>query len=189
MAENESVKTAIRRRLIGLAAVVAITLAISPLLFDAAGYKERQLENRIPLAPAKHALMEVTPIYQTIPEAQAPAQPGSTAEVAPPSDAIIAAAGDGLPEVLPSDDTPGLDSRGIPVAWTLQLASFKDERNAKALRMDLNAAGYKVYIRHSDELVRVYIGPEMQRSRLENLQEAIKKDYSLDGMILRFTTE
>ncbi len=89
----------------------------------------------------------------------------------------------------PSEDMPTLDANGIPAAWSLQLASFRDERNAKSLRAELTQAGYKVYIRRADELVRVYVGPEMQRTRLEKLKVTIKEQYSLDGMIVRFTTE
>ena len=75
------------------------------------------------------------------------------------------------------------------VAWTLQLASFRDEANAKALRTELLDAGYKVYIRHISGLVKVFVGPELQRTRLESLQAALKEEYSLDGIVVRFTTQ
>ncbi len=189
MVDAESVKATIRRRIIGTAAIVAIFMSITPLLFDAAGYKERQLENRIPTAPDRYPVMEVTPLYQEIAEPSAAADPAPTAKIPAPSETVISGMGANGPDLRADEDTPGLDSRGIPVAWSLQLASFKDESNAKALRSDLNKAGYKVYIRHGGDLVRVYIGPEMQRTRLEKLQETIKSDYSLDGMIVRFTTE
>lgn len=189
LAEQQEVRVQMRRRLMGLGAVVAISLAITPLLFDAAGYRERQLENRIPPAPELSPPVEITPIYPRIEEPVEPVTIEPAPEVAPPSESVAAAIKDDRPEVLPSEDTPSLDSRGIPVAWTLQLASFKDEQNAKALRADLNKAGYKVYIQHSSDLVRVFIGPDMQRSRLEQLQDTIKRDYSLDGMIVRFSTD
>ncbi len=50
MAQDALVQASIRRRLIGLAALLIISLAVSPLIFDAAGYKERHIENRIPPA-------------------------------------------------------------------------------------------------------------------------------------------
>lgn len=189
MAEQQEVRVQMRRRLMGLGAVVAISLAITPLLFDAAGYRERQLENRIPPAPQLRPPVEITPINPRIVEPAEPVSIEPAPEVAPPSEAVAAAIEEDGPAILPSEDTPSLDSRGIPVAWSLQLASFKDEQNAKALRADLIDAGYKVYIQNSSDLVRVFIGPEMQRSRLEQLQETIKRDYSLDGMIVRFTTD
>jgi DedD protein len=108
---------------------------------------------------------------------------------APPVEVVEKMQQRALDEVSPAEDMPRLDENGIPAAWSLQLASFKDERNAKSLRADLTKAGYKVYIRRANDLVRVYIGPEMQRTRLESLKESIKEQYSLDGMIVRFTTQ
>lgn len=189
MAEPASLAYSFRRRLIGVVAVVVISVAIAPLLFDAAGYKERHIENRIPPAPPSFPVMEVTPINQPTGSSDEPAAVAPPVELVPPQDKVLKEIPAQVSEFSQSVDTPRLDQDGIPVAWSLQLASFRDERNAKALRADLIKAGYKVYIRHSDELVRVYIGPEMQRTRLEKLQETIRKDYSLDGMIVRFTTE
>lgn len=192
MADAAQVKSGLKRRMIGALALVIISLAISPLLFDAAGYKERQLVNRIPPAPKPFAPIEVSAASQQETADLVnvvPAEPAEPVKLEP------------LPQVLeqkltkvdsgpaPAADTPRLDQDGLPVGWGLQLASFRDERNAKALQADLIKDGYKVYIRRSDSLVRVYIGPEMQRSRLETLKESIKSKYSLDGMITRFSVE
>lgn len=195
MAQDALVQASIRRRLIGLVALLIISLAISPLIFDAAGYKERHIENRIPPRPEMPAIVEAAPA-QVEPPAEvekAKPEPAKVLEPvvvkAPPVEIVEAAKKRAPQDVLPSEDMPTLDANGIPAAWSLQLASFRDERNAKSLRADLTQAGYKVYIRRADELVRVYVGPEMQRTRLEKLKVAIKEQYSLDGMIVRFTTE
>lgn len=84
---------------------------------------------------------------------------------------------------------PELDAQGVPVAWTLQLASFKDESNAKALRKQLIDAGHKVYTRRQTDLYKVYVGPEAQRDRLEALKTRLQTDFGLDGIIIRFTTQ
>lgn len=192
MVESLSVKQGLKRRLVGVVALIVISLAITPLLFDAAGFKERQIVNRIPPAPKPFAPVEITPTNASIevsPIEVAPADLADTVQVSPLPEAIQKEVSKLSPQTDLTTDTPGLDLDGLPVAWGLQLASFRDERNARALQADLLKAGYKVYIRRSDSLVRVYIGPEMQRSRLETLQERIKKDYALDGMITRFSME
>lgn len=185
-------RSVIKKRTVGAIALVVISLAIAPLLFDAAGYKERQLTNRIPPAPKPFAPLEpqAAAIEQAAtPIAVEPAAPVEPVKLEPLPEAIEKEVAKVAPGPAPAADTPTLDQDGLPVAWGLQLASFKDERNARALQTDLLKAGYKVYIRRSDTLVRVYIGPEMQRSRLETLKESIKQDYALDGMITRFTIE
>ena len=195
MAQDALVQASIRRRLIGLAALLIISLAVSPLIFDAAGYKERHIENRIPPRPEMPAIVEAAPaqVEATAEVSEVKPEPAKVLEPvvvkAPPVEIVEASKKRAPQDVAPSEDMPTLDANGIPAAWSLQLASFRDERNAKSLRAELTQAGYKVYIRRADELVRVYVGPEMQRTRLEKLKVAIKEQYSLDGMIVRFTTE
>lgn len=185
-------RSGLKKRTVGGVALVVISAAIAPLLFDAAGYKERQLVNRIPPAPKPFAPLE--PQAATIESVNAvvPAEPAAPVEpvaLEPLPVEIEQQVAEILPGPSPVEDTPTLDQDGLPVAWGLQLASFKDERNARSLQADLLKAGYKVYIRRSETLVRVYIGPEMQRTRLETLKERIKQEYALDGMITRFTVE
>lgn len=192
MADAAQVKSGLKRRMVGALALVIISLAISPLLFDAAGYKERQLVNRIPPAPKPFAPIEVSAASQQAATDTiniAPAEPAEPVKLEPLPEELEQKLAKVDPGPSPAADTPRLDQDGLPVGWGLQLASFRDERNAKALQADLIEDGYKVYIRRSDSLVRVYIGPEMQRTRLETLKDSIKAKYSLDGMITRFSVE
>lgn len=178
-----------KKQLIGLAAVLVSALVLFPLLLDGTGYRERHLQERIPPAPALPPLVEIEPQSSVLPDTVEPAPPVQPAVVAVPvpplKEAVVAA----RPVIDATQDTPTLDEEQIPVAWTLQLASFRDEANARSLRSELVEAGYKVYIRNGPDLVRVFVGPDMQRSRLESLQARLKKDYALDGMIVRFTTQ
>jgi len=158
-------------------------------MLDGSGYRERHLQERIPSAPELPAHVDIETV-ESIPERSnelaAPAEP---AVVSVPVPELAAAIEAQQPLISAQDDTPVLDEQQVPVAWTLQLASFKDEANARSLRSELVDAGYKVYIRHGPDLVRVFVGPDLQRSRLEALQARLKADYALDGMIVRFTTQ
>jgi len=178
-----------KKRILGLCAIAIVGAAVLPLLLDGAGYRERHLESRIPPAPPPVEPVDVAPTMQPLPSTAEPALPADPAVVSVPVEPLKEAVDKVKPEIDPAEDTPGLDQEGVPVAWTLQLASFRDESNARALRSELVEAGYKVYIRHMTGLVKVFVGPELQRSRLEKLQAQLKKEYALDGIVVRFTTQ
>ena len=178
----------LKQRLVGAIIVILAAVVLLPVLFDGAGYKERHLESRIPAEPVLAEVVINEPVNQRLPDTDAPAepQPAVTIKAKP---AVLAKAVEKIaPEIDLSADTPRLDAEGVTVAWTLQLASFKDEDNAKALRRQLIKAGYKVYTRKNGTLIKVFVGPDVQKTKLESLQGGIKKQFGLDGIIVRFTT-
>lgn len=179
----------LKKRIIGGCALGIVGAALLPLLLDGAGYRERHLESRIPPAPEPAQLVAGTPQMQPLPETETPAEPAAPVVVQVDVEAVASAVEKSDAVLDPTRDTPQLDQEGVPVAWTLQLASFRDEANARALRAELLKSGYKVYIRHMAGLVKVFVGPEIQRSRLESLQATLKQEYALDGIVVRFTTQ
>ena len=84
-------------------------------------------------------------------------------------------------------DQTTLDSDNLPYAWTLQLGAFSDEKNAFDLRDKLRKQGYKAYTQAfpDDNLTRVYVGPEVQRSEIERLQDKLKKTLGMKDIYLR----
>lgn len=178
-----------KKRVIGALALLVVGLVVLPLLLDGAGYRERHLQSRIPAPPAALGAIDVQPQQQALPDTLVPAVPGEPAVVNVPVEALQQTIQQSAPSIEPQPDTPTLDQEQVPVAWSLQLASFRDEANARALRNELTKAGYKVYIRHVTGLVKVFVGPELQRTRLEALQGRLKQEYALDGIVVRFTTQ
>ena len=183
----------VKYRLVGLAVILVSAAIIFPLLFDGSGYKERHLTSEIPDAPERPEIVRITPKNKPLPDTSVPAEPKAPV-VIPEQDAVVKERIEKRveKEKIALDvrkDQPVLDQQGVPVAWTLQLASFKDEANAKSLRKQLISEGYKVFTRKQGELVKVYVGPEFQKSRLEGLKAQLKKDFGLSGMIVRFTTQ
>ncbi|MDF1795961.1 MAG: SPOR domain-containing protein [Coxiellaceae bacterium] len=76
-------------------------------------------------------------------------------------------------------------------AWVVQLASFGSSANAKRLVKKLRQSGYDAYSRHATNshgkvIYKVYVGPEINRHRIENLQSQLSKHYRLKGMIRRY---
>lgn len=182
-------KRNLKQRLTGALVLLLIGVAFFPLVFNSAGYEERQLDSRIPEAPSAitavkpqipaKVVIESTPVA---PVTEAPVVSAPVNEIGESLDAL-------RPGLDPVEDAPALDADQVPAAWALQLASFRQESNARELRTRLINSGYRVYIRHGEDVVRVFVGPEMQKSRLEDLKVSLQQEYGLEGMIVRFTTQ
>ena len=80
-----------------------------------------------------------------------------------------------------------LEKTSKKAKWTLQIASFKSRENANALVKKLQAANYPAYTITTKTLFKVYVGPEIKRSRSESLKQEIKKKFSLDGFIVKYS--
>ncbi len=183
----------VKYRLTGLAVILVSAAVVFPIFFDGAGYKERHLTSEIPDAPERPEIVRIQPQHKPLPDTSLAAEPASPVSLpkAPANvqKVIDKAAVEHKVEIDIHNDQPVLDQEGVPVAWTLQLASFKDEANAKGLRKQLIAEGHKVFTRKQGDLVKVYVGPEFQKSRLEALKLTLKTDFGLNGIIVRFTTQ
>ena len=84
-------------------------------------------------------------------------------------------------------DQTSLDADNLPYTWTLQLGAFSDEKNAFELRDKLRQKGYKAYTQAfpGDNLTRVYVGPEVQRSEIERLQAKLMKELRQKEIFIR----
>ena len=183
----------IKYRLVGLAVIIVSAAIIFPLLFNGEGYQERHLSRQIPEAPQRPEIVRLEPQNKALPDTSQPTEPGQAVSLPKVPEAVAEVVESADPasrtDLDLREDQPVLDQQGVPVSWTLQLASFKDESNARSLRRQLIDEGYKVFTRKQGELVKVYVGPEMQRSRLEALKNQLRQDLGLDGIIVRFTTQ
>ncbi|RAU17066.1 SPOR domain-containing protein [Nitrincola tibetensis] len=138
------------------------------------------------LQPVPDVEVEVDPV---VVERTPPAPVQQVVSIDPPQASVSRPLESLAPTLNPVQEAPALDADQIPAAWALQLASFRQEANARELRTRLINAGHRVYIRHGDDVVRVFVGPEMQRTRLEELKVSLKNEYGLDGIIVRFSTQ
>ena len=85
---------------------------------------------------------------------------------------------------------PVLGSNGLPVSWSLQLAALSREENANAMADKLRAAGYQVYVKQgmvrNKMLFRIYVGPDLDRQKLEGMRANIDEQYGVDSLLVRF---
>jgi len=69
-------------------------------------------------------------------------------------------------------------------AWALQIGSFGDKNNALKMRDDYRNKGFAAYVDEDSGSFRVRIGPELDRERMEKLQDRILKQEKIKGMIV-----
>jgi DedD protein len=89
----------------------------------------------------------------------------------------------------PSADPRRVDANGLSVSWSVQLASLSNRASADALQKTLRAQGYNAYIRSSDGLNRVFVGPLIERAEADRLRDQLNKQQKLSGLVVRFQPE
>lgn len=85
---------------------------------------------------------------------------------------------------------PAVDEDGLPIAFSLQVATMGDRAGAERLRDELIAAGYKGYLkrlRRDDRILyRVLVGPKFQRDDLVPVKAAVDDTWRVDSLIIRY---
>ncbi len=201
---NSQLKT----RILGFLVLASLAIIFMPLVFDGTGVREREgMDMSIPPSPDMPDIVVNSPTREQLDQGlskPAPIDPVPLTEITTNTTTnntsntnvskTIAEKATQSPAAVKkqlslAEEKPVLDQKGIPVAWTLQLASFKDKENAENLRSKLLKKGYKAYTRERDGLSKVFVGPDIQRSEVEKLRSQLKQEVKLDGLILRFTTQ
>ncbi|MEI6858216.1 MAG: SPOR domain-containing protein [Shewanella sp.] len=76
------------------------------------------------------------------------------------------------------------------LAYTLQLGSFNNAANVKGLISKLRAGGFNAYtlptIPVDGKLTKVFVGPEISKSKLQSLEPGIEKLTKLKGRIVSY---
>lgn len=82
------------------------------------------------------------------------------------------------------------DTDGVPVAWTLQVATVSSAEKADGLRRRLLEKGEKAYVTTissgGKQLYRVSVGPKFERQELERIQESINAEFGVKTMLVRY---
>lgn len=107
--------------------------------------------------------------------------------------ANVAEAGDAMSAASSEDDVPGLDASGLPEAWSVRVGAFGNTTNASNLTQRLTEGGHRAYTRQVSssgrQLTAVFVGPLISRQQAQTVLEQVKRDYELNGMIVRYEIE
>nr|WP_312623979.1 SPOR domain-containing protein [Pseudomonas juntendi] len=206
-----------KQRMVGALVLVALAVIFLPMLFTRED-EMRQVRVEAPQAPAMPSLPEVkvdpvtVPQPQEVPEApqsapvvvdestapaSTPSQPitaspqtQAQAQPAKPQAAAPAAKVETKPAATPAQAAPSkMDVNGLPVSWSIQLASLSNRAGAEKLQQTLRSQGYNAYIRSAGGMNRVYVGPLIERAEAERVRDAVNRQNSLKGFVVRFQPE
>lgn len=193
----------LKQRIVGAAVLLALLVVFLPMLFQRED-EQRPVQVEAPPMPAMPAVAPVPTEPVTVPElqpAEAPVEPASAAPVptaasVPPSQPIAAASPPPAAiasepvSAAPSQAAPSrLDSDGLPVSWTVQLASLSSRARAEELQNRLRKQGLAAYIRTVEGMSRVFVGPLIERGEAERVSAQIARQYKLSPIVVRFQPE
>lgn len=75
-------------------------------------------------------------------------------------------------------------------AWVLRLGTFRNKPNVDALLTKLEEAGFTTFVKpveaKAGTLYRVFVGPELEKSKLEKAQKTLKELTGLNGKVTQF---
>ena len=196
----------LKQRLVGALILVALGVVFWPIIFVEPGAVGDPQHSRIPPRPevdttpierpqqdgwrASTETYEVEETGSAIDDAKlALEQPTQSQDTRPGSDKPSATAP--TPAVRSSaPETPALDGNGVPIAWSIQVASVSSSAKAEALRDQLLAMHEKAYIRKLErgdkDLYRVYVGPQFERAQLERMQAGIDSRFGVKSLLVRY---
>ncbi|MBV4500900.1 SPOR domain-containing protein [Pseudomonas shirazensis] len=206
-----------KQRMVGALVLVALAVIFLPMLFTRED-EMRQVRVDAPEAPAMPSLPQVqvetiqVPEQQPIVEQPPVVVDESTAPPSTPSQPISAAPSPApvtapapapkienrAPVTAPATASVAatkpaaaskIDTNGLPVSWSIQLASLSNRAGADNLQKTLRSQGYNAYIRSADGMNRVYVGPLIERAEAERLRDVINRQQKLKGFVTRFQPE
>lgn len=193
-----------RNRLVGAVILVSLAVVLLPMLFDGAGIERRSMaewpDEDIERDSADDALdpepdAEVWAFVDDV-EARRSAEPirgqpehlDAPVPESPAGD--VSGSGEAEADDATATVTAGLDARGLPRAFSVQLAAFREQDNARALRQRLLDDGYDAYVLEDSggegSLHRVAVGPRIDRAAAVRLQKELAERYELEGLVVRF---
>ncbi|MBV6753620.1 SPOR domain-containing protein [Pseudomonas chlororaphis] len=147
---------------------------------DAVPADEDVEETPVPVAPAP-APKPVAPVAAAKPVAPAPAAKPAPAQT--PAQVVAVA-----PAKLDTTQNR-VDPNGLPISWSVQLASLSSRDSAESLQKTLRSQGYNAYIRSSDGKNRVFVGPLIERAEADRLRDLLGRQQNLKGFVVRFQPE
>lgn len=175
----------LKQRLVGAIVLLAIAVIFLPSLFKREQHPAVDTTSLIPSSPDLQPVIIAEPVRpEKIAPALLPEQP-----LQPEQHRLKTAPELSLEKTATTAPSP-LDATGIPKAWTVQVASFKEPQRAKRLRDKLLATDYNAYLRalktDGGEITRVFIGPHIDRQMALAIKKKIDEELSVSSLVLIF---
>ena len=204
--------SALKNRLVGTIIVVALAVIFLPDFLDGKKQTNREPFVSVPANPPKKPIVEPESFpSERVAKAAVPAVEIQD-ETALDDDLDSSGAGESgsageaatakAPAVKTFEEEDNLASQTVvntksaaddDAGWVIQLGSFRHEKNVKALLTKLEKAGYRAFSRKiqtsSGPLNKVFVGPDLDKKKLESALPHLKELTSLKGKVTTFKVE
>lgn len=181
----------LKQRMVGALVLLALAVIFLPMLFS----RQDEVPSVVVQAPAMPEMpaplvAELQPVV--VPEPQLLDEPEDIeAPVAaePVVPAVTAAPAVAQAPASPPAPAKRVDGNGLPVSWSVQLASLSSRAGAETLQKTLRSQGYNAYIRTVDGMNRVFVGPLIERGEADRVRDQLNRQHKLNGFVVRFQPE
>ena len=202
--------SALKNRLVGTIIVVALAVIFLPDFLDGKKQTNREPFVSVPANPPKKPIVEPEPFpSERVAKAAVPAveiedetaiddEPMVSSRDEDSGASVTQAPNE---KVFEEQDNLAsqtvIDNKGAAAdddaGWVIQLGSFRHEKNVKALLAKLERAGYRAFSRKiqtsSGPLNKVFVGPDLDKNKLESALPHLKELTSLKGKVTTFKVE
>ncbi len=202
--------SALKNRLVGTIIVVALAVIFLPDFLDGKKQTNREPFVSVPANPPKKPIVEPEPFpSERVAKAAVPAveiedetaiddEPMVTSRDEDSGASVTQAPKE---KVFEEQDNLAsqtvIDNKGAAAdddaGWVIQLGSFRHEKNVKALLAKLERAGYRAFSRKiqtsSGPLNKVFVGPDLDKNKLESALPHLKELTDLKGKVTTFKVE
>ncbi|MEZ5572367.1 MAG: SPOR domain-containing protein [Halioglobus sp.] len=199
----------LKQRLVGALILLALGVVFWPIIFVQPENKTALDQQKFPPPPAvatetiagpdatglraspELAIETPEEVGDQFASSEEPADdPDSEPVTAPAQQSAVAAQVDSRQARSESPQPLSMDANGVPLAWTLQVATVSSAEKAEKLRSRLLAMEQKAYITSvssgGNRLYRVCVGPKMERAELERIQSRINAEFGVTSLIVRY---
>lgn len=173
----------LRRRILGAFVLMCLIVVLWPVIFSDVTGPFVDTSRQI---PSSRTFTQYTVLEPKIPEDIPAVEPRAIPEPAasePGEEAKVASKLEPVPK-------PSLDTRGLPIAWVVQVGSFSIANNARSLKAQLVKQGYKAYTEtattDAGQTVRVFVGPMVSKQHSMQEKNKIDKAFELKAKVVRF---
>lgn len=203
-----SVNTALKNRLVGTIIVVALAVIFLPEYLDGKKRLRDDVQVTIPTAPTVQASSmtlvkpapeiadavklpetSVTNLAEQNSITEAETDVSQTVKADIPKQAIVEKVDDSLATQTILQTSDPEESAG----WVIQLGSFKHQKNVRELIQKVEKAGYRTFSSPiqtpAGELTKVFVGPDTNKSTLEDALPHLREVTGLAGRITPFTSK
>lgn len=198
--------SALHNRLVGTVIVVALAVIFLPDFLDRKKETNKDTFVSVPATPAKKPIVdpEPFPVQRTASMTQRPlevlddvivddekteqkAETGVNSDFENEQDTV---SDDDLAKqtVIPSPKVEPEDA-----GWVVQLGSFRHQKNVKQLLQKLEDAGYRAFSKpietRSGPLTKVFVGPDLDKTKLQKAIPHLQEITGLKGKVTTFRVE